>query len=147
MAASGAIFIPPAAYGPFIATISNIWPRRVSPPTTASALALFQRANTLTVETMNATFPPSAFEDAFASRAIAPLMPAPAKLANQASPLWNVARPASIVRTRPFSATRTASSNFSGRPRLRAKSVPVPRERTAISTSPPPAASRPFTTS
>jgi hypothetical protein len=43
--------------------------------------ALFHRANTATVAAKNESLPPAAFEDALARRAIAPLMPAPAKLA------------------------------------------------------------------
>jgi hypothetical protein len=43
--------------------------------------ALFQRANTANVAQRNDSRPPSAFDEVFARRAIAPLIPAPAKFA------------------------------------------------------------------
>ena len=46
--------------------------------------ALFHEAKTASVAAKNEMRPPSAFDDAFARRAIAPLMPAPAKFAKYA---------------------------------------------------------------
>jgi hypothetical protein len=43
--------------------------------------ALFHEAKTARVDVKNEMRPPSAFDELFARRAIAPLMPAPAKFA------------------------------------------------------------------
>src|SRR4051812_38339109 len=121
--------------------------------TSAVTAALFHPAKTAIVAARNDKRPPAAFELALARRAIAPLIPAPAKFAKYASPSvpsqrTKRARPASIVRVRPPFATAIASARSRGIRRLRTKSLPVPRGRTASSTSPArPDASSPLTTS
>src|SRR6476646_3522270 len=77
-------------------------------------------------------------------------MPALPTFANQETPSApsqrrKVARPRSIVRTVPESATSIARSGLCGMPSERAKSQPVPRGITAIST--PSRCAIPFTTS
>jgi hypothetical protein len=126
--------------------------RRVS-STSAVTGALFQLTKTATVAAKNDRRPPAAFEVVLARRAIAPLIPAPAKFAKYASAdlpshATKLARPASIVRARPSLATAIAAARSPGILRLRTKSFPVPRGRTASSTSAPrPDASSPLTTS
>ena len=73
--------MPPAAYSPFVARTSNIRPSRRWPSTSIVISELRHRRKTATVATMNETRPPSSFEDSFARRAIAPLIPAPPKFA------------------------------------------------------------------
>ncbi len=77
--------MPPAAYSPFVASTSSIFPSRRSSPTVTVTTPLFQRAKTATVAHMKESRPPAAFEVAFARRAIAPLIPAPPKFANHDS--------------------------------------------------------------
>ena len=103
-----------------------------------------QRAKIASVAQRYDALPPSAFEVVFARCAIAPLIPALATFAKTEtlslpSQARNVARPRSIVRTSPVSATSAASSIPRGIPYVRTKSQPVPRGTTASSG----AASRP----
>src|ERR1044071_2248079 len=113
-------------------------PERRSPSTATSTSVFCQRAKTASVDHRYDTFPPRAFEDSFVRLATAPLIPTPAKFTNQPSPgspaqARYPTRPASISRTRPDTATRTAASSFVGIPYVRTKSTPVPRGRTASS--------------
>ncbi len=122
-------------------------PRRVSPPTAASTPALFQRANTLTVETMKEALPPSAFEEEFASRAIAPLIPAPGEVGEPGFAVVEgraacVDRPHAPVAGRLGRPRRTsAAARGSARSRFPC------RGRGRRSRRRPAAPSRPFTTS
>jgi len=111
---------------------------------------LDQRAKTANVAHIYETLPPNALEVSLARCAIAPLMPALATFANKDSPSppaqsLYFARPRSIVRVLPESATSMARSIFRGSPSERAKSQPVPRGITAISMPARPPI--PFTTS
>ena len=95
----------------------------------AVTAALFQPKNTAIVALKKERRPPRTFEESLARRAMAPLIPAPAKFANHASrgepsqPL-NRARPASTRRVEPERATSSASSRPEGIRRLRTKSFP-----------------------
>ena len=96
-----------------------------------------QRANTANVARKYDALAYRLF-DSFTRLAIAPLMPALATFANNeltSSPLHEryVARPRSMARDLPASATCNASSSFVGMSNVRTKSTPVPRGITASS--------------
>jgi len=128
-------------------------PSRCFSSTSTETWAFLHRAKTASVAQRNDALPPRALEVELARMATAPLMPALAMLAkkevfSEPSQARYKTRPASIDRANPSRATAIASSSLAGIPKVRTKSVPVPRGMTASSTSlPAPTCRRPFTAS